>query len=709
MSIIFLYLIAIAANGQSAGTVYTTELNGTGHADTVILTRTSYGTGGVVGDGSFEVTNGTTSQVQVLLNQAGFVSGSNSFIIPSVASTIPAGSSSSGLIVGINTTPQPLGICTGTYSIPYQPTDSTIVHSFYITFIDTIVKPQIPNAPTLAVPSSGSINQPTNLTLSWSEGSGGSPGSFGLQISTTSNFNTITFLDTTIGPNSVSVVPTGLANSTTYFWRMNATNAGGTSAWSNTWSFSTIVAAPAAPSLSTPYSMSINLATSLTLSWSSGSGAAPASYSVQVSTSETFTTTVFSQSGMTASSMALSGLANGITYYWRVQAINLGGSSPWSIIWYFGTIPLPPSAPALSSPANGIIGQSSALTLSWSSASGTVASYTVQVSTSTTFTSTVFAQTGPGLTAPIKGLAYGGITYFWQANASNAGGTSWSGVWSFVTIAAPALSSPVDGALNQPIPLTLTWASTAGAASYNVLVSIGTALSGSAFYQSGLTTNSVSVSGLAWGITYAWGAWSENSAGGGSLSSVWTFTTLSVPAAPPLSSPSNNAVFTNNTPLTLSWDTVSTATSYTIQVSSTSTFISTVLSQSSLTTAATFTPAHGINYYWHVSATNAAGAGAWSSISTLRPSVSVAQSLQKTNLTNFSLKQGAIVFSLPKEEKVELSVYDLRGREVMTFSRQQAAGSYSIDLKGISLSAGQYIVNFKAGAFEKIATMMFTR
>ena len=629
-----------------------------------------------------------------------------------MASTIAAGSSSSGLIVGITTTPQPLGICIGTYSIPYQPTDSTIVHSFYVTFIDTIVKPQIPNAPTLAVPFSGAINQPINLTLTWSAGSGGSAGSYGLQVSTASNFNTITFLDTTIGPNSVSVAPTGLTNSTTYYWKMNASNAGGTSTWSNIWSFSTIIAAPAAPTLSTPTSGSVNLATNLTLSWTTGAGGAPTSYSIHVSTSTAFTSTVFSQAGITATSSAPGGLVNGVTYYWGIQASNIGGTSSWSGVWSFTTIPMPPSAPALSAPSNGITGQASALTLSWGSAAGTVASYTVQVSTGTTFTNTVFTQTGSGLTAPVSGLAYGGKTYYWQVNASNAGGATWSGIWSFVTLAvpaAPALSLPINGAVNQTIPLTLSWASTARATSYHLLVSTGTALSGAAIEQTGIIGTSVGVSALAYGTTYAWGISADNAAGGSSWSSVWTFTTLSVPAAPPLISPSNNAIFTKNAPLTLSWGTVSTATSYSIQVSSTSTFSTTVLSQSSLTTSSSFTPTHGLPYYWHVSATNAAGAGAWSSISTLRPSVSIAQPLMKTNICKCSLRQSAIAYSLPKEEKVELSVYDLRGRQVMTFSRQQAAGSYSIDLKESSLSAGQYIVNFKAGVFEKIATMMFTR
>ncbi len=60
-------------------------------------------------------------------------------------------------------------------------------------------------------------------------------------------------------------------------------------------------------------------------------------------------------------------------------------------------------------------------------------------------------------------------------------------------------------------------------------------------------------------------------------------------------------------------------------------------------------------------------------------------------------------------EKVALSICDILGRRALTINRWQSAGSYSLDLKGGTLSAGIYFVRFKAGAFQRQATMMLSR
>ncbi len=510
-----------------------------------------------------------------------------------------------------------------TGAVPFPPgitpsTESTFVAGSPIAYSVpmSIVGLSAPSAPVLSAPTMGAANQPIALTLSWTSSAGGAPASYGMMISTVSTFATTVAAQT--GLVGVTKALSGLANSQTYYWEVNATNKSGTGPWSAVWSFTTIIAPPPAPLLSSPASGTINEPLNLTLSWAAGNGGAlPSSYLVLVSTSTTFTTNVFSQTGITGTTVVPTGLANGTTYYWAVNATGTGGTGPYSSVWSFTTIPLPPAAPSLSTPANGATGQLTALTLAWVAPTGAT-SYTYQVSTSSSFATTILNGTGVAVTAAVtSGLAYGGNTYYWHVSATNAGGTSaYSPVWSFVTLVAPT--------------------------------------------------------------------------------------------APALVSPTNNAIFNKNAALTLTWGSVGAATSYTVLVSTSTTFANTVLQSSGATTTAAFTPAHGWVYYWEVAAVNPAGT-AWSSIWTLTPSTSVAPSVAVNNTYKFSMKLGSISYSLPSAAKVELAVYDVLGRTALSLNRQQEAGSYAIDLKGSTLAAGQYIVRFKAGAYERQAFMLLTK
>lgn len=89
----------------------------------------------------------------------------------------------------------------------------------------------------------------------------------------------------------------------------------------------------------------------------------------------------------------------------------------------------------------------------------------------------------------------------------------------------------------------------------------------------------------------------------------------SAPSAPTLSSPSNGATGQSITP-TLSWNASSGATSYRVQVSTTSgNYTSPVYDQSGITgTSQSVSPAlsYSTTYYWHVNATNGTGTSSYS-------------------------------------------------------------------------------------------------
>ena len=88
-------------------------------------------------------------------------------------------------------------------------------------------------APTLVSPGDGA-NVSRNPTLTWNTVTGAT--SYRVQVSLSSTFGTTAF-DQVVAGTSVGV--TGLAGKTTYFWRVNASNATETSPWSAVRSFKT--------------------------------------------------------------------------------------------------------------------------------------------------------------------------------------------------------------------------------------------------------------------------------------------------------------------------------------------------------------------------------------------------------------------------------------------------------------------------------------
>jgi hypothetical protein len=194
---------------------------------------------------------------------------------------------------------------------------------------------------------------------------------------------------------------------------------------------------PDAPSLVSPSNGSSGLSCTPTLDWSDSPTAT--TYTVQVSVSSNFSSPVLNQTVSSSSYTVSSGILVGFTtYYWRVNATNVNGTSGWSSVWSFttgdcGGVSVP-DVPTLLSPSDGSTDTSCTPTLDWTDSAG-ASSYTVQVDTETSFTSPVINETvnSSSYTLP-SGILDSYTTYYWKANASNSAGTSgWSTVWSFTT------------------------------------------------------------------------------------------------------------------------------------------------------------------------------------------------------------------------------------------------------------------------------------
>ncbi len=192
-----------------------------------------------------------------------------------------------------------------------------------------------PSVPTLSSPTNGATNQSLTPTLTWLAATAAT--SYNLQVSTASNFSSPLINATGITTTSRAI--SGLANSTTYYWRVSSTNTTSTSAWSAVRSFTTAapLAVPTAPTLRSPAANATNVSRTPALSWNAATRAT--TYEVQVSTDPSFNTSIaFGRSGLTARNITVTPqLGSRVLYYWRVRGANTSGPGPWSAARSFTT------------------------------------------------------------------------------------------------------------------------------------------------------------------------------------------------------------------------------------------------------------------------------------------------------------------------------------------------------------------------------------
>jgi hypothetical protein len=195
-----------------------------------------------------------------------------------------------------------------------------------------------PTAPTAPSATAATNIDHASFTANWSSATGAS--GYRLDVSTSSSFTSYIsgYQNLDVGDITSRSV-SGLTANTTYYYRVRAYNASGTSDNSSTISATTLSNAPSAPTLASPSNSEAIPFTSTTLSWNASAGAT--SYAVQVSTSASFSSSIIDTS-TTAVYWVLGDLDYGTTYYWRVKAANEESASSWSATWSFST----PSAPS---------------------------------------------------------------------------------------------------------------------------------------------------------------------------------------------------------------------------------------------------------------------------------------------------------------------------------------------------------------------------
>ena len=288
----------------------------------------------------------------------------------------------------------------------------------------------LPKSLTQSAPLNASVNQWLSPLIAWKADS--SAETYHLQVSTDSSFESFVFSDSVLTTNSQK--PGTLAASTTYYWRVSASNFVGASPWSSTWHFTTH--SVSSPTLVSPSNASVNQPLSPTLSWN----AAPyvSAYRLQVATDTGFSSIAFDNSTITTTSKQVSTLASNTTYYWHVMTLDSGSTSAWSSRWHFTTYTLPPTN---LSPQEGNL----KITLTWTaSASPNIYKYKIYRGTSSpastlhdSTTSTSYVDTG--LT--------NGTQYFYRMTTEN--NQYLEGPFSSEVSSTPYNQPPITASLNS--------------------------------------------------------------------------------------------------------------------------------------------------------------------------------------------------------------------------------------------------------------------
>ncbi|MFZ0034386.1 MAG: hypothetical protein WAK60_05305, partial [Sedimentisphaerales bacterium] len=153
-----------------------------------------------------------------------------------------------------------------TLSWTFSGSSGTIIHSLAAFAPSETTAPSPPGQASSPVPSTGATNVSLTQDLSWTSDSGAT--------SRDVYFGTVTPPVTkVIADGTVLTYDTGtMATSTTYYWRIDEKNTGGTTT-GTVWNFVTVPPPPGAASAPSPATGATNVSLTPTLSWTAGSGA----------------------------------------------------------------------------------------------------------------------------------------------------------------------------------------------------------------------------------------------------------------------------------------------------------------------------------------------------------------------------------------------------------------------------------------------------
>jgi uncharacterized protein (DUF1800 family)/fibronectin type 3 domain-containing protein len=407
------------------------------------------------------------------------------------------------------------------------------------------------------------------------------------------------------GVAAVSFNDTSVINGITYYYRVAAVN-GGLAGMPSAQVSAMPQAAPAPPPPAVPSGLAAAAGNAqVSLQWNSVSGAT--GYRMFRSVSSSLQgDQVWSGSG---TSFLNTGLTNGTMYFYRVAATNANGSSVASA----PVNAMPVAPPALPPPAvpTGLAATpgNAQVSLLWNAVSGatgyrlfrSTAQGTPGVAVVTNMPATAFVNTG--LT--------NGTTYFYSVAALNAnGGSAPSAQVSAKPTAPPVPPAPTGlAAAAGNAEVTLTWAASTGAVSYNVYRGTVSGALGDVPIMTGITALTFKNTGLVNNTTYYFRVAAVNANGVSPMSNQAS----AKPVLPPVpGAPTGFAASPGNAQVTLTWNALAGALSYNVYRGTTSSNQGDVPLASGLTglTWLDTGVVNGTTYYYKLAAVNVTGVGA---------------------------------------------------------------------------------------------------
>jgi hypothetical protein len=362
----------------------------------------------------------------------------------------------------------------------------------------------LPSVPVPLKPANNTDEISLTVPLNWRNAKGGD--NYDLQVSADRVFSRLWFIKA--GLKKITQKIGGLNSNTIYYWRIRSRNIFGKSKWSSVFSFKT-VGPPKIPKILSPSDSAKIISVTPTLSWSKLDNAK--SYTIQISNSNSFSNLVFNQSSLTDTNSKVSELNYFTTYFWRVKAENIYGSSEWSEVATFSTTGTKPEVPTLLTPLNEATDTPLSQILSWEGSSYAV-DYTIQSSEDSSFSNLVYNQNG----YTKKKFLLSGLSdskkYYWRIKANNDYGSSdWSDTRSFTTLlSAPILSEPLNGAIDVSPSPSFSWNPIAAAKSYSMQISADSTFTNLIKNLNGLISVNEQISGLSSFTKYFWRVKAEN-------------------------------------------------------------------------------------------------------------------------------------------------------------------------------------------------------